>query len=98
MRTITLEELRRQRDRIVALAERHGAHNVRVFGSVARGQANPESDVDLVVDFERGRSLMDHGELMMDLEEVLGCRVDVVSARGLRDRFRARVLADAVPL
>jgi hypothetical protein len=98
MRTITLEELRRQRDRIVALAERHGAHNVRVFGSVARGQANPESDVDLVVDFERGRSLMDHGELMMDLEEVLGCRVDVVSERGLRDRFRARVLADAVPL
>jgi hypothetical protein len=82
----------------VALAERHGAHNVRVFGSLARGQANPESDVDLVVDFERGRSLMDHGELMMDLEEVLGCRVEVVSERGLRDRFRARVLADAVPL
>jgi len=82
----------------VALAERHGAHNLRVFGSVARGQANPESDVDLVVDFDRGRSLMDHGELMMDLEEVLGCRVDVVSERGLRDRFRARVLADAVPL
>ena len=98
MRTITLEELRRQKDRIVALAERHGAHNVRVFGSVARGQANPGSDVDLVVDFERGRSLMDHGELMMDLEEVLGCRVEVVSERGLRDRFRARVLADAVPL
>jgi hypothetical protein len=97
-RTITLEELRRQKDRIVALAERHGAHNLRVFGSVARGQANPESDVDLVVDFDRGRSLMDHGELMMDLEEVLGCRVDVVSERGLRDRFRARVLADAVPL
>lgn len=82
----------------MALAERHGAHNLRVFGSVARGQANPESDVDLVVDFDRGRSLMDHGELMMDLEEVLGCRVDVVSERGLRDRFRARVLADAVPL
>jgi hypothetical protein len=98
MRTITLEELRRQRDRIVALAEQHGAHNVRVFGSVARGQSTPESDVDLVVDFERGRSLMDHGELIMDLEEVLGCRVDVVSERGLRDRFRARVLADAVPL
>ena len=82
----------------MALAERHGAHNLRGFGSVARGQANPESDVDLVVDFDRGRSLMDHGELMMDLEEVLGCRVDVVSERGLRDRFRARVLADAVPL
>jgi hypothetical protein len=98
MRTITLEELRRQRDRIVALAERHGARNIRVFGSVARGQSTPGSDVDLVVDFERGRSLMDHGELMMDLEEALGCRVDVVSARGLRDRFRARVLADAVPL
>ena len=80
------------------MASRHGARNVRVFGSVARGSAVAGSDLDLVVDFEAGRSLMDHGELIMDLEAILGCRVDVVSASGLRDRFRERVLADAVVL
>lgn len=94
----TLDELRKRRDEILALANRHGATNVRVFGSVARGDAHPESDLDFVVDFDAGRSLMDHGELVMDLEEALGRRVDVVSARGLRDRFRDRIFADAVPL
>jgi predicted nucleotidyltransferase len=95
---LTLDHLRQRRDQIIALADRHGAHNVRVFGSVARGEAMANSDLDLIVDFEPGRSLMDHGELIMDLEEVLGCRVDVVSARGLRDWFRDRVLSDAVIL
>jgi uncharacterized protein len=97
-RMVTLDELRKRREQILALANSHGARNVRVFGSVARGEATQESDLDLVVDFDAGRSLMDHGELVMDLEETLGCRVDVVSARGLRERFRERVLADAVPL
>jgi uncharacterized protein len=94
----TLDDLRKRRDEILALANRHGASNVRVFGSVARGDAHPDSDLDFVVDFDAGRSLMDHGELVMDLEEALGRRVDVVSAGGLRDRFRDRILADAVPL
>lgn len=94
----TLDELRKRRDQILALADAHGARNVRVFGSVARGDAKEDSDIDLVVDFDAGRSLMDHGELIMDLEATLGCRVDVVSAKGLHDRFRDRVLADAVPL
>jgi hypothetical protein len=98
MPELTLDHLRQRRDQILALADRHGARNVRVFGSVARGDAVAGSDLDLLVDFEPGRSLMDHGELIMDLEAVLGCRVDVVGARGLRDRFRARVLADAVVL
>jgi predicted nucleotidyltransferase len=98
MPELTLDHLRQHRDQILALADRHGARNVRVFGSVARGDAVAGSDLDLLVDFEPGRSLMDHGELIMDLEAVLGCRVDVVSARGLRDRFRTRVLADAVVL
>jgi predicted nucleotidyltransferase len=98
MPDLTLDHLRQRRDQIIALAGRHGARNVRVFGSVARGDAVAGSDLDLVVDFEPGRSLMDHGELIMDLEAILGCRVDVVSARGLRDRFRERVLADAVVL
>ncbi len=95
---LTLDHLRERRDQILALASRHGARNVRVFGSVARGDAVAGSDLDLVVDFDSGRSLMDHGELVLDLEAVLGCRVDVVSARGLGDRFRERVLADAVVL
>jgi uncharacterized protein len=98
MPELTLDHLRQRRDQIIALADRHGAHNVRVFGSVARGEAVAGSDLDLVVDFEPGRSLMDHGELIMDLEAVLGCRVDVISARGLGDRIRERVLADAVVL
>jgi predicted nucleotidyltransferase len=98
MPRLTLDDLRQRKDQILALASLHGAHNVRVFGSVARGDAAEGSDLDLVVDFDTGRSLMDHGELIMDLEEVLGCRVDVVSARGLRDRFRDRVFADAVVL
>ncbi len=97
-RAPTLDELRKRREQIIALASKRGARNVRVFGSVARGDAAAGSDVDFVVDFDSGRSLMDHGELVMDLEEILGCRVDVVSARGLRDRFRQHVLADAVPL
>jgi uncharacterized protein len=98
MPTPTLKELRRHRNQILSLADRHGARNVRVFGSVARGDSTPDSDIDLLVDFDRGRSLMDHGELVMDLEEVLGRRVDVVSARGLRDRFRERILREAVAL
>ena len=96
--TPTIEELRKRREQIIALAGAHGARNVRVFGSVARGDATIESDVDLVVDFDAGRSLLDHGALIMDLQETLGCRVDVVSSRGLRERFRNRVLADAVLL
>jgi uncharacterized protein len=96
--TPTIEELRKRREQIIALASAYGARNVRVFGSVARGDAAIESDVDLVVDFDAGRSLLDHGALIMDLQEALGCRVDVVSSKGLRQRFRDRVLADAVPL
>lgn len=67
-------------------------------GSVARGEAQPTSDVDLLVDFERGRNLLDHGGLLMDLQETLDCQVDVVSARALRPRFREQVEKDAVAL
>jgi uncharacterized protein len=73
-----------------------GASNVRVFGSVARGTAQPESDVDLLVDFELGRSLIDHVALWRDLEALLGRRVDVVSAGGLTDRDDDR--SDAIAL
>jgi uncharacterized protein len=95
----TLDALRARREEILSIAARRGAASVRVFGSAARGDAGPDSDVDLLVDFAPGTSLMDHGELILDLEELLGCRVDVVSARAdLRDRMRRRVEADAVAL
>jgi predicted nucleotidyltransferase len=96
---MTLEELRAtRRESVIELAARHGAHNVRVFGSVARGDGDWLSDVDFLVDLEPGRSLSDLGGLLMDLEEVLGTRVDVVTERGLRTRVRERVLAEAVLL
>lgn len=96
--TWTLEELKRRREQIIAIAARHGAKNVRVFGSVARGESGPDSDVDIVVEFEPGRSLLDHGGLLMDLQDALGCKVDVISARGMRNRLRSRVEAEAIAL
>lgn len=93
-----MELLKARRDEILAIAEHHGASNVRVFGSVARGDAGPDSDVDLLVDLEHGRTLFDHGQLQVDLESLLGRKVDVVTERGLRSHLRARVLEEAVPL
>jgi predicted nucleotidyltransferase len=90
--------VRTRRDEILRIAAEHGARNLRVFGSVARGDAGPESDLDILVDLEDGRSLFDMGGLLMDLQDLLGCKVDVVTERGLRDRIRARVLREAVPL
>ena len=96
---MTLEQrLREKRDEILGIAAKHGAFNVRVFGSVARGEADEQSDIDFVVAFEPGRSLLDHAALWLDLQELLGCKVDVVSDRGIKPRFRDRVLNEAVPL
>jgi predicted nucleotidyltransferase len=77
---------------------RRGARNVRVFGSVARGGADEQSDIDFPVDLEPGRTLLDLGGLQYDLEQLLGCRVDVVTKRGLKPRIRERVLREAVLL
>ena len=96
--TWTLEVLRKRRDEILAIAQRHGASNIRIFGSVARGEAGPDSDIDLVVEFKPGTSLMDHGGLIMDLQDALGCKVDIISARGMRDRLRTHVNGEAVAL
>ena len=94
----TSELLRQQRVEILRTASRYGARNVRVFGSAARGDAGPESDIDLLVDLEPGRSLLDLGALLMDLQDLLGCPVDVVTEAGLRARIRDRVLREARPL
>jgi uncharacterized protein len=92
----SMAELARVRAEILAAAARHGATNVRVFGSVARGDADAKSDVDFLVDFEPGRSLLDLAGLLVDLEDLLGHSVDVVTEPGLKARIRQRVLAEAV--
>lgn len=96
---MNLNELRAShRETILSLMAEHGAYNPRIFGSVARGTATPESDIDLLVELEPGRSLLDLGGLLMDLQQVLGLPVDVVTVQGLRPRIRERVLGEAVPL
>ena len=96
---MTLEELRvTSREEIMRVAADCGAGNVRVFGSMARGENDSRSDVDLLVDLEPGRSLLDLARLQRKLEELLTVKVDVVSARGLRDGVRETVLRDALPL
>jgi predicted nucleotidyltransferase len=94
----SVEAVRRRRAEILRLTARYGASNVRVFGSVARGDASSESDVDLLVEFEPGRSLLDLVGLELDLRDLLGLHVDVATVASLKDRIRPRVLAEAVPL
>ena len=92
------ELVRSKREEILRIAARHGAVHVRIFGSTARDEADDESDVDFLVEMEPGRSLLDLGGLQFDLERLLGCRVDVVTERGLKARIRDRVLREAVPV
>ena len=86
------------REEIRRIAARHGAHNVRVFGSVARGDAGPESDVDLLIDAEPVTSSWFPAGLILDLEDLLGRRVQVITARGLNPLIRDHVLSEAVLL
>jgi hypothetical protein len=86
------EGLQARREEILHLASKYGAHNVRLFGSNVRGEAGPGSDVDLLVEMEPGRSLLDLGRFVMDLQDLLGCRVDVVESEGLPWYIRATFL------
>lgn len=95
---ITRQEIDAKREEIERIAKHHGASDVRIFGSVARGDATESSDLDLIVRFEPGRSLLDHGGLLMDLRELLGVKVDVIDEEAMQPRFRERVLREAVPL
>ena len=90
--------LKEKRAAILATAKRHGAQNVRIFGSVARGDFDEKSDLDFLVEMESGRSLLDHASLMLDLEKLLGRKVDVVTEKGIKARIRDRVLREAQPL
>ena len=94
---ITLDTLRREkRAEILRLASLHGCRNVRVFGSVATGESRPDSDVDILVDMESGRTIFDLAEFLGDLRELLGTEIDVVESRSIHPYIRDRVLAEAV--
>jgi len=94
----TAEIIGKQREQILALAANRGAFNVRVFGSVARGEATSTSDVDFLVDLEEGRSLFDLGGLLYDLQNLLHRKVDVVTEAGLHWYIKDRVINEAKPL
>ena len=95
---MVLEALRSHRRAILDAAARHGARNVRVFGSTVRGNDGPKSDVDLLVDVEPGRSLLDVIALEQDLEELLGRRVEVLTDGGLNPYLQERILTEAQAL
>ena len=90
--------LQTKRKKILQIAARHGARKVRVFGSVARGEARRGSDIDFLVEMDEGRSLLDHAALILDLERLLKRPVDVASERGLRPPVRKEILKDAIAL
>jgi hypothetical protein len=90
--------LKEKREEILSIAARHGARNVRIFGSIARGEADDASDIDLLVSFDPETSLLQHAGLIRELREFLGCSVDVVDDEGLRPCMKDRVLNEATPL
>jgi len=90
--------LQSKRKDILRIAARHGAYNVRIFGSVARGEARLDSDIDFLVNLEENRSLLDLARMLRELQTLLDCKVDVVTEAGLRPRIRPQVLKDARPL
>ncbi len=93
-----LQRVRARRAEILELARRRKAYDVRVFGSLVRGDETPASDVDFLVRFEPGYRLLDHVGLQVDLERLLGCAVDVANEAALRDELREDILAEAEPL
>ena len=95
---MSIDELRLRRHEILSLAERYGARNVRVFGSIARGDDRPESDIDLLIDVERGRSLLDVIGLEQELGHLLGRRVEVLTVGGLSPYLQQRILDEAASL
>jgi uncharacterized protein len=96
---MTLDQLlREKRDDIKRIAVRHGAYNIRVFGSVARGEAGPESDIDILIDVGPTTSSWFPAGLILDLEDLLGRRVEVITEKALNPELRDHVLREAIPL
>jgi predicted nucleotidyltransferase len=91
-------QLDEQRNQILQIADQYGVKNIRIFGSVARGEAGQSSDIDLLVDLHAQWTLLDHVGFMQALGDLLGRRVDVVVEAGLRDALRKRILKEAIPL
>jgi len=95
---LTCQAIQEERDKILHLAASHGATNVRLIGSMARGDERPDSDVDLLVTWRSGTTLLDHAALKLELESVLGRKVDIASDGWLRPSVQESVYRDAVPL
>ncbi|RJO74554.1 MAG: nucleotidyltransferase [Myxococcales bacterium] len=92
------ERIRSKRREIDTIAKRYGVTSIRLFGSVARGDDRPESDIDLLIEVEPGRGLLDHAGFTIEMQKLLGVHVDVVTKGGLKDRLRDHVLSEAVSL
>ncbi|HNX08533.1 MAG TPA: nucleotidyltransferase family protein [Methanothrix sp.] len=97
-RSCKFAALKEKRQEILLLAQAHGASNIRVFGSVARGEDGPESDLDLLVEMKPENGLLDLVSLWQDLEDLLGYKVDVITEGGISPRLRDHIYAEAVPL
>jgi uncharacterized protein len=95
---MSIDDLRLRRHEILSVAFRHGARNVRVFGSVARGDDRPDSDIDLLIDVERGRSLLDVIGFEQELSQLIGRRVEVLTVAGLSPYLQRRILDEAASL
>ena len=97
--TVTLDTLRREKKaEILRIAGTHGCRNIRVFGSVATGENRPDSDVDILVDLDSGRTIFDLAGFLGDLRDLLGTEVDVVESRSIHPYIRSRVLGESVEL
>jgi len=86
------------RTAILEIGKRHGANNMRLFGSAARGEMGPDSDIDFLVELEKGRSLVDQAALMLDLKELLGRKIDIVEPSGLHRYIKDSIISEATPL
>ncbi|OHB56558.1 MAG: nucleotidyltransferase [Planctomycetes bacterium GWF2_42_9] len=95
---VSFNDIQSRRDEVLSLAAKHGAHNVRVFGSVARGENKPSSDIDFLVVMSADSSLFDQAELLYDLEEMFGCKVDLIDEPLLYPQIREQILAESKPL
>ena len=95
---LTLESIREKRNEIKKITSQYGAHHIRIFGSIANHVSSADSDVDFLIDLDKGRSLLDLGGLQMDLQKLLGCKVDLVTEKGLHWYLKDKILKEAKEL